>query len=245
MAILGLKNTDEKESSKEVFHFPTSKHALIIFTRNPELGKCKTRLATKVGDEAALDIYKFLLQHTVQITTPLNVDKFVYYSEKLRQNDIWDEQIFRKKVQEGTDLGIRMQNAFTEVFNHGYERAIIIGSDMFDMTTQDLQNAFTALEKSSFALGPAEDGGYYLLGMKNVYPSVFSNKNWGTDTVLEATISDLKNETVALLEEKNDVDYFEDIANVEAFQRFFPVGLKKNLPSQATLQREGGANTLI
>ncbi|GEQ85337.1 hypothetical protein ULMS_08450 [Patiriisocius marinistellae] len=226
MPILGLKNTDGKENTKEVFHFPTSKNALIIFTRNPELGKCKTRLAATVGDEAALEIYKFLLQHTVQITTPLKADKFVYYSVAHRENDGWDNSLFRKKVQSGEDLGIRMQQAFTEIFKLGYERAIIIGSDMYDMDTQDLQNAFTALETNDAVIGPAEDGGYYLLGMKSVHETVFKNKVWGTDTVLAATLRDLEGQKIAKLEEKNDVDYYEDIQDIEIFQQFFPSELK-------------------
>lgn len=227
MPILGLKNDDNAGKDEEVFHYPTSKNALIIFTRNPELGKCKTRLAATVGDDAALNIYKFLLKHTVEITTPINADKFVYYSVKKREDDIWDNSLFRKKAQQGDDLGVRMQHAFTEVFEMGYSRAIIIGSDMFDMTTADLQNAFLKLVDNDFVLGPAEDGGYYLMGMKAVHPAVFKNKTWGTDTVLENTLADIKDLKVALLDKKNDVDYYEDIANVEAFKQFFPEELKK------------------
>lgn len=197
-----------------------SKDALIIFTRNPELGKCKTRLAATVGDPAALDIYTFLLQHTVAITTPLAADTFVYYSVKVRNNDLWDEAHFRKKQQHGDDLGIRMQNAFTEVLALGYERAIIIGSDMYDMTSQDIEKAFTQLKNNDFVVGPAEDGGYYLLGMKTVKPTLFANKDWGTSTVLKQTLADMSSDTVALLEEKNDVDYYEDIKDIPAFQKF-------------------------
>jgi hypothetical protein len=229
VGILGVKETGGKDNAEEVFHFPTSKNALIIFTRNPELGKCKTRLAATVGDESALEIYKFLLNHTVAITTDLKADKFVYYSIKHRENDIWNDDIFSKKIQYGDDLGARMQNAFSEVFELGYQRAIIIGSDMFDMTTQDLQNAFTQLEKNDFVLGPAEDGGYYLLGMKVVKPELFKNKTWGSETVQAATLLDLTGEKVALLSEKNDVDYYEDIKNIEEFQEFFPEELKNKI----------------
>lgn len=226
MGILGLKNTGGKENAEEVFHYPTSKNALIIFTRNPELGKCKTRLAATVGDESALEIYKFLLNHTVTITKNLKADKFVYYSEKHRENDIWDTEIFSKKVQQGEDLGVRMQNAFTEVFELGYQHAIIIGSDMYDLSTSELQDAFTQLEKNNFVLGPAEDGGYYLLGMKEVKPALFKNKAWGTETVQAATLSDLNDEKVVVLNEKNDVDYYEDIKDIEVFQQFLPSELK-------------------
>lgn len=227
MAILGLKNTGNKDNGKEVFHFPTSKNALIIFTRNPELGKCKTRLAATIGDEAALEIYKFLIKHTVNISIGVKADKFVYYSERRRENDSWNDEIFRKKVQRGDDLGSKMEIAFNEVFTLGYERAIIIGSDMYDMTSKDINEAFEKLASKNFVLGPAEDGGYYLLGMKSIHPEIFRHKNWGSDTVQKATLEDLKNEKVALLAEKNDIDYYEDIKNVELFQQFLPKTLKK------------------
>ncbi|MFT4673610.1 MAG: rSAM/selenodomain-associated transferase 1 [Patiriisocius sp.] len=220
MAILGLKDTAGNENSKKALHFPSSKNALIIFTRNPELGKCKTRLAATVGDQNALAIYKFLLAHTVKITRNLSADIYVYYSEQIRDTDSWDNSIYRKKQQHGENLGIRMHNAFTEVFNMGYTRAIIIGSDMYDMTTQDIEHAFTAFDKNDFILGPAEDGGYYLLGMKTVKPSLFKNKIWGTETVLNKTLEDLKLEKVGLLTEKNDVDYYEDIKDIDVFQKF-------------------------
>jgi rSAM/selenodomain-associated transferase 1 len=220
MAILGLKDTAGNENSKKALHFPSSKNALIIFTRNPELGKCKTRLAATVGDQNALAIYKFLLAHTVKITRNLSADIYVYYSEQIRDTDSWDNSIYRKKQQHGENLGIRMHNAFTEVFNMGYTRAIIIGSDMYDMTTKDIEHAFTAFDKNDFILGPAEDGGYYLLGMKTVKPSLFKNKIWGTETVLNKTLEDLKLEKVGLLTEKNDVDYYEDIKDIDVFQKF-------------------------
>ena len=90
MAILGEKTNLGNQQSKEVFHLPSSKSALIVFTRNPELGKCKTRLAATIGDQSALDVYRFLLDHTVKITTPLSADVYVYYSEKIKDVDIWD-----------------------------------------------------------------------------------------------------------------------------------------------------------
>ncbi len=193
---------------------------LLIFTRNPELGKCKTRLAAKVGDPAALEIYTFLLQHTVDITKNLNVAKNVYYSEAIWENDVWNNNIYEKKLQIGTDLGKRMQNAFDEGFKEGYERIIIIGSDMYDLSQTDLENAFDKLKHHDFVVGPAQDGGYYLLGAKKPNTSIFKDKQWGQDTVLEDTLSDLKDEDYSLLTEKNDVDHYEDIAHIEAFQPF-------------------------
>ena len=220
MAILGSKNTDGKEQLNNMFHLPTSKNALLIFTRNPELGKCKTRLAATVGDEKALEIYTFLVRHTAAISANVQADKFVYYSETLHVDDYWDDSVYKKKVQQGDDLGLRMLHAFKEAFANGYERVIIIGSDLYDLETTDIDQAFQALQLNDVVLGPAEDGGYYLLGMKQLYPSVFLNKQWGTASVLRATLNDLRAENSILLPEKNDVDYYEDIKDVAAFQPF-------------------------
>ena len=199
---------------------PEFKRLLLIFTRNPELGKCKTRLAAKIGDQAALDVYVFLLEHTRKITGPLDATKQGYYSEEIAQEDLWSLATFEKKQQAGDDLGKRMQNAFAEGFAEGYEHILIIGSDMYDLSTRDLERAFNALEKNEVVLGPAEDGGYYLLGLSRMQDALFQNKQWGTETVLEDSLADLKDTSYFLLEVKNDVDYYEDIKDIAVFKPF-------------------------
>ncbi len=201
----------------------TSKNLLLIFTRNPEFGKVKTRLARDIGHQAALDIYKFLLAHTAKICTPLDTEKAVYYSEEIPNNDLWNATVFQKKKQIGEDLGERMQNAFAEGFNLGYSKIIIIGSDLYDIETKDLEQAFKVLNNHEIVIGPAEDGGYYLLGMKQLYPKLFKNKNWGTATVLQDTINELKKSNYKLLEKRNDVDLYSDIKDHPAFIPFFKV----------------------
>lgn len=188
-----------------------SKNLLLIFTRNPELGKAKTRLAKTIGNEKALEIYKLLLQKTKTVTKDLSCDKAVYYSVKIRENDIWDETVYQKHQQKGEDLGIRMENAFLNGFNAGYEKVIIIGSDLFDLTPKHINDAFEKLNANDIVLGPAEDGGYYLLGMKQNHTAVFKNKEWGTSSVRKDTLNDLKNNTVYLLEELNDIDVYDDL----------------------------------
>ena len=196
------------------------KHLLLIFTRNPELGKCKTRLAAKIGDVPALEIYKFLLSHTVGITKDLEIEKYVYYSASVWPNDIWDNQTYKKKVQQGNDLGLRMQNAFENGFDSGFEKIIIIGSDMYDLSQTDLEEAFKRLKTHDFVVGPAEDGGYYLLGMTSLKKDLFQDKSWGTATVLSDTMKNLENEKVFMLPVKNDIDHYEDIKDIEAFQPY-------------------------
>ncbi|MEM9361731.1 MAG: TIGR04282 family arsenosugar biosynthesis glycosyltransferase [Bacteroidota bacterium] len=193
---------------------------LLVFTRNPELGKCKTRLAAKIGDSAALDVYKFLLNHTVEFTKDLNASRFVYYSENIWENDIWDNTRYGKRIQEGENLGKRMENAFAHGFDSGFKKIIIIGSDMFNLAQSDLEEAFSQLDDHDYVIGPAEDGGYYLLGMKAMNPALFQDKAWGTESVLSNTLKDLEKESVFLLPEKNDIDYYEDIKDIKAFQPF-------------------------
>jgi len=192
---------------------------LIIFTRNPELGKCKTRLASVIGDAAALDIYTFLIEHTVGITKSLKVDKQVHYSQNVHHNDLWNDATYSKKKQEGSDLGERMYFAFKQGFDEGYKNIIIIGSDIYDLLQRDIETAFTMLEYNNYVLGPAADGGYYLLGMKRLNENIFRNKNWGTDTVLQDTILDLEAETIAMLDIRNDIDIYEDIKDIAIFKK--------------------------
>jgi rSAM/selenodomain-associated transferase 1 len=197
-----------------------SKNALIVFTRNPELGKVKTRLAATIGNQSALEIYKLLINHTVRTTSTINADKYVFYSENIQQNDAWNPDFFIKKLQNGNDLGERMKNAFDLLFKKGYQKIVIVGSDIYELNSQDIEDSFIALKKSSFVIGPAKDGGYYLLGMTQLNKKIFKNKNWGTDTVFNDTIIDLKENIVVLLSKKNDIDIYDDLKNDEVFNQF-------------------------
>ena len=197
-----------------------NKNLLLIFTRNPELGKVKTRLAKTVGDETALEIYKFILQKTREISLKVTSDTAVYYSVKVRSNDLWDSENYQKHHQVGEDLGIRMLNAFKDSFGAGYKKVVIIGSDLYDLTSENIEKAFTELDDNDVVLGPAQDGGYYLLGMNSLNSKIFKDKNWGTETVRKDTLADLKDKKVHLLKELNDIDVFEDVKDHPSFQQF-------------------------
>ena len=198
-----------------------NKNLLLIFTRNPELGKAKTRLAKTVGDETALEIYKFLLERTRDISSKVNADKAVYYSVKIRENDIWNPDIYQKYQQFGEDLGIRMLNAFKNGFEAGYKKVMIIGSDLYDLSEKNIEKAFVALNTNDVVIGPAEDGGYYLLGMNSLQENVFKNKEWGTASVRKDTLTNLIDKKVKLLELKNDIDVYEDIVNIPEIMSTF------------------------
>lgn len=196
---------------------------LLIFTRNPKLGKCKTRLAATIGDQAALDIYMILIRHTAEITKYLNCSKEVYYSDEVPDNDLWGKDNYAKRLQEGNDLGERMYNAFKSGFQKGYKKIILIGSDIYDLNSETIEEAFVEMENADFVIGPAADGGYYLVGMKTLNNEIFQNKNWGTESVLEDTLNNLNHKKVKLLEIKNDIDVYEDLEDIDVFQSFIKI----------------------
>lgn len=201
----------------------TKNKLLLIFTKNPVAGKVKTRLAKDLGNEKALEIYKFLLDHSAKFTASVNATKQVHYSDSVNKDDIWNNETYSKKKQFGEDLGERMQHAFQNGFDERYEKIIIIGSDMYDIDSSDIENAFKELENYEYVIGPAEDGGYYLFGMKSLNSDVFKNKEWGTSSVLKDTLKDLKNKDVKLLETRNDVDLLDDIKDHPAFQKYITI----------------------
>ncbi len=186
------------------------KNILIVFTRNPELGKVKTRLAKDIGAEKALMIYEILLEHTSKVIELLPCEKAIYYSEAIPKNDYWKTS-YKKEVQVGADLGSRMCFAFEKSFDQGYAKAVLIGSDLMDLKEEHITKAFDALDESDVVIGPALDGGYYLIGLKNLNLSIFQHKNWGTNSVLNETLADLKNSNITLLESLNDIDTYDDL----------------------------------
>lgn len=187
--------------------------ALILFVRNPEIGKVKTRLARDIGDEKALMVYEKLLNRTLEISFPIRCPKFVYYDEAINPNDLWNVSGYIKKVQEGEDLGERMFNAFKDLFYLGFEKIIVIGSDCFDLKTEIIEDGFRLLNTNKVVIGPASDGGYYLLGMNMLIQELFFEKAWSTDQVMQQTIHELHRMSISygLLPELNDIDDIEDL----------------------------------
>lgn len=189
------------------------KSLLIIFYRNPQAGKVKTRLAATLGDEKALEIFVKLSSHIRDITENLTVDKIVFYSDAIEQGDLWTDTAYLKALQRGDDLGARMKNAFAEGFRSGYISVCIIGTDCYELTEEVLARSFEALKTADAVVGPARDGGYYLLGMNKPFPELFDNKPWSTDTVSRKTIEDLDllGLKYAILPVLRDVDTEDDV----------------------------------
>ena len=190
-----------------------TKSLLIIFYRNPKIGAVKTRLAATVGNQKALDIYRKLSLHTRAITENLKVDKIIFYSDAIDLMDIWSNATYLKAMQAGEDLGEKMKQAIVAAFETGYTSICIIGTDCVDLTGEIIHEAFEELESVDAVIGPASDGGYYLLGMNKPYVEVFNNKHWSTDTVLQQTIDDFEslNLLYVKLEVLTDIDTEDDL----------------------------------
>ena len=190
-----------------------NKELLIIFYRNPELGKVKTRLAASVGDEKALAIYLRLSGHTREVTENLAMDKSVYYSDFTDSEDNWSLTKYKKEIQTGRDLGERMKNAFASGFEQGYQKIAIIGTDCFELSSEIITQSFERLDHHDAVIGPALDGGYYLLGMKKLIPEIFRNKAWSTESVCTETMKDLErlNLIYSLSPPLRDVDEVRDL----------------------------------
>ncbi|MBC7776555.1 MAG: TIGR04282 family arsenosugar biosynthesis glycosyltransferase [Phycisphaerae bacterium] len=188
------------------------KNILLVFIRNPQLGKVKTRLARTLGDEEALRIYHILLKKTRATALACKAERWLFYSDFITENDEWLRSDFQKKIQHTGDLGERMDEAFKMAFGAGAEKVAIIGSDCPDLTGELLQQAFDLLDSTDFVVGPASDGGYYLIGMKALEPSVFQGIQWSTETVREKTLEKIRvtGKSCALLPMLLDVDTEED-----------------------------------
>ncbi len=135
----------------------------------------------------------------------------MFYSDFINKDDQWDANLFQKYLQENGDLGNRMKSAFQQAFQNS-SKVVIIGSDCASLNVEIVEEAFTALKSSPFVIGPAMDGGYYLIGMNTYEPSVFENIEWSTEKVFNQTINAIKklNKSCYLLPELSDIDYEED-----------------------------------
>jgi len=193
-----------------------SKKLIIIFVKNIKLGKVKTRLAKTVGNEAASKVYEALVDITERATSNIQIDKRIYFSDAVVASK-WPNAF--KTTQLGINLGERMKNAIHEGFNDGYKSIVLLGSDLPNISSTIITKGLNALDKTEIVFGPAEDGGYYLVGMNKPHAFIFENKPWSDSKLLETTLNELKNKNidVSLLETLNDIDTFEDLKQYPEF----------------------------
>lgn len=192
---------------------------LIIFVKNTVTGKVKTRLAQTIGDEDALYIYNRLLDITEQATALVAVSKRIAFSES-EMDSRWP--LDEKTVQRGKNLGERMKNAFHFGFADGYKKIVLIGSDLPGISSEIIEEAFEKLAKSDTVFGPAQDGGYYLVGLKNTHDFIFENKPWSQPYLLDITLAEVALEGLktSLLEVLNDIDTFEDLESSDLYNEY-------------------------
>ncbi|PSR04887.1 MAG: glycosyltransferase [Bacteroidetes bacterium SW_11_45_7] len=187
--------------------------ALIIFIKNPVKGLVKTRLAKDIGEEQALAVYHKLLHHTREVALQVHAARYLFYADDSNYNDEWLASYFTKYCQQGDNLGSKMHHAFETVFGAGHSKAIIIGADCPSVTASHLNDACRQLDDYDVVIGPATDGGYYLLGMSALYPALFEQKSWSKPVLLEETKATCGNLGLSyyLLPTLTDIDDKDDL----------------------------------
>lgn len=198
------------------------KNGLIIFAREPLPGQVKTRLAATIGDAAAADAYAAMLDEVLAgCRTLAGIEVFVYWACAKEALPLLAERYScRSRTQAAGDLGQRMQAAFAEMFESGFDYCCIIGSDAPDLPVSYIQEAFSLLaaQQADAIFGPSRDGGYYLLGLAHLCPQLFNNIDWSTPLVLRQSLAAATRAGIraALLPEWYDIDTQDDFEKYRA-----------------------------
>lgn len=192
-----------------------NKNALLLFIKAPILGKVKTRLQPQLTQKQSLRLYKAFVEDLMcrlKYSTLFDLHIFFYPENSLSMINNWLEGDYHFHSQIGKNLGQKMSNAFEWAFDNNYEKAILIGSDIPTLTTLKIEKAYGKLDQHDLVIGPSEDGGYYLIGMKKYLPQLFRNIPWSTNIVLDNTLkrANVDNLLSFQLPHENDIDFFED-----------------------------------
>jgi len=191
--------------------------SLIIFVRFPQPGKVKTRLAMSIGHAEASRLYRLCAENVFEETKRLsgNIRSYIFYADKNDKDSVtkWAGLRFHFKPQAEGDLGKRIDAAFNHVFRQGARKAVIVASDVPDLLAEDIKNAITALDSHDLVIGPTNDGGYYLLGMKRLLSELFLGITWSTHKVYEETlkVGEYLGLKVHYLRSLDDIDTEEDL----------------------------------
>ena len=190
---------------------------LLFFVKYPEKGKVKSRLAAVIGDDSAVSVYKNLVAQMLSTVKEGSFPLYICFFPKNAQKPIknWLGREYRYIPQHGKDLGERMRNGFIDGFAMGYKRVVLVGSDIPDLPMKYIEEAFKSLKEMDAVIGPAYDGGYYLIGFedKTFSPQVFEGIAWGTKNVFDETMKKLKKfrRVVYTLPYQRDIDTEEDL----------------------------------
>ena len=200
------------------------KSVVVIFARLPQRGKVKTRLAKSIGTAKALALHNACLQSTAGLVAalPRNIVKQIYFTgspaaARRAAGRLLLPATLTVCAQRGRPLGARLANALTELLDEGYNRVIFLGSDSPTLPKEFILRAIKALDRKEVVIGPAQDGGYYLIGTRNNFPEMFRKIPWGTERVFHQTLSNLRRarRRIALLPEWYDVDRLEDLKHLQ------------------------------
>ena len=222
------------------FQYPDT--VLLIFAKAPEPGKVKTRLISVLGKEAACEFYSKMASDIISRLTDSMLCPIVLYCYPDTIHIFFKkhEQKFNLELkrQEGIDLGERMFNAFEFVFNQKNRQAIIVGTDIPDLSKEIILGAIDSLDKNDLVIGPSHDGGYYLLGMKKVHSGLFEDIEWSSNSVFSSTVqkanaSNLKIKELQMLRDidtKNELDnWLLQAGNMELKNKILSLLKKQNL----------------
>jgi len=182
---------------------------LIIFVKAPRCGTVKTRLARAIGDEAACAAYRRMVEEVVdRLASLASVELRFTPDDAVTEIRQWRRDNWQLRPQGEGDLGQRLERAFAEAFAKGAQRVAVIGSDCPAITPADIELAWSVLGTSDAVLGPSQDGGYWLIGLREPRPTLFQSIDWSTDKVLNQTLrrARARNLKVELLRELSDVD---------------------------------------
>ncbi len=196
-----------------------AERCILLFLKSPVTGRVKSRLSRRLGEEKVLSLYKNFCLDLMDTLRKGSYSVKIYFHPPESREDIssWLGEDFVFEPQKGSDLGERMENAFVKSFLAGFSRVVLIGSDLPDLPNEILEEALQ-MENHDTAIGPALDGGYYLIGFKNAtfLPAVFRGIPWSTDGVLDATLDILNrnNYKVRILRKWRDMDRIEDLRSL-------------------------------
>ena len=188
---------------------------LALFARRPAAGEVKTRLSPAVPAALAFDLYRALLDDAIALTARAEADeRFLYWAgASAAEGGPALPPEFLEREQQGRGLGERIERAFDELIASATDRAVIVGADCPGLEAPAIGAAFAALGSHDAVLGPARDGGYYLVGLRRPAPSLFRGIDWGSPRVLDQTLERAKRAglSAALLHPLDDLDMPADL----------------------------------
>lgn len=218
------------------------KEAIIIFTRVPVPGQTKTRLMPFLTGTECAELHKMFIRDIYQVCCNAQGDILIFHTpedyEQVLKNLISENHMFLS--QSGKDLGKRMKNAFETTFHLGYEKVILIGTDIPQITVDILNRAFGALDENDIVINPTMDGGYYLIGMTQEHEEIWNIKSYGTDTVLHDTLQQLRQTElkVAVGRVCSDIDTKEEL--VELYRELKRLPVERMYNTRCYLKKELG-----